>query len=253
MTTLVGGVSELYQGDLDLGRVAVERLAAVDLGADVLVEDLHYGGVAVAQRLEELGPDTLILVGAAARGREPGTVERRRIAEVDLSPDEMQVAVADAVTGYVSIDLVVEVAWGLGVLPPRTVAIEVEPTPTSGPSAELSAPARAGLTRACDLVCVEVRRGPLLQLADQVRARLVDEPPEPAPATDAMGRLLAELALLDGEGRWGATFRHRDGVRSAIAAGQTADDMSGVDWALWWALLEELDRLGAVEAVDGLD
>ncbi len=41
---LVGGVGHLYQGDLDLGRLAAERLAHDDLGADVAVEDLTGGG-----------------------------------------------------------------------------------------------------------------------------------------------------------------------------------------------------------------
>ena len=67
MTVLVGGVSELFQGDLDLGRLAVARLLDEDLGPGVLVEDLHYGAVAVAQRLEEVRPDTLVLVGAVRR------------------------------------------------------------------------------------------------------------------------------------------------------------------------------------------
>ena len=66
MQILVGGVGELYQGDLDLGRRAVERLGTEDLGPGVLVEELHYGAVAVAQRLEDLRPDLLILIGAVA-------------------------------------------------------------------------------------------------------------------------------------------------------------------------------------------
>ncbi|MGH9281391.1 MAG: hypothetical protein ACRD0S_00475, partial [Acidimicrobiales bacterium] len=75
VAVLVGGVGELYQGDLDLGRVAVERLAQEALGDHVAVEDLHYGAVAVAQRLEELRPAHLVLVGGVARDRAPGTVE----------------------------------------------------------------------------------------------------------------------------------------------------------------------------------
>jgi hydrogenase maturation protease len=152
---LVGGVGQLYQGDLDLGRLAVERLAAEDLGPEVLVEDLFYGAVAVAQRLEDLTPDALVLVGAEQRGRRPGTVERRTVEELELTPEEVQLAVGDAVTGYVGIDLVVEVAHGLGVLPPRTVAIEVEPAEVE-PSEELSPAAAAALEEALRLVRAEV-------------------------------------------------------------------------------------------------
>ncbi len=152
---LVAGVAELYQGDLDLGRVAVERLAAEDFGDDVLVEELSYGAVAVAQRLEDLRPDVLVLVGATARGREPGSVQRRELGSSQLTPQELQLAVGDAVTGYVTIDLLVEVATALGALPPRIVTIEVEPL-SQEPAEQMTALAQAGLERALDLVRAEV-------------------------------------------------------------------------------------------------
>ncbi len=152
---LVAGVAELYQGDLDLGRVAVERLAAEEFGDDVLVEELSYGAVAVAQRLEDLRPDVLVLVGATARGREPGSVQRRELGPSQLTPRELQLAVGDAVTGYVTIDLLVEVATALGALPARIVTIEVEPI-SQEPAEQMTALAHAGLERALDLVRAEV-------------------------------------------------------------------------------------------------
>lgn len=153
---LVGGVAELWQGDLDLGRRAVEVLAADELGAGVLVEELSYGAVAVAQRLEELAPRALLLVGAAVRGRAPGTVERRAVTPRAEDVAAAQRAVGDAVVGYVSIDLVVDVASALGVLPADTVAIEVEPRATDA-STELTPEAVDGLERALELVRSEVR------------------------------------------------------------------------------------------------
>lgn len=153
---LVGGVAELWQGDLDLGRRAVDELAAEDFGTGVLVEELSYGAVAVAQRLEDLRPAALVLVGAAARGRPPGTVERRELPHAPLPPAEAQLAVGDAVTGYVSIDLVVQVAEALGALPPEVVAIEVEPGSIE-PSEQLTPLAEAGLAQALELVRAEVR------------------------------------------------------------------------------------------------
>jgi hydrogenase maturation protease len=153
---VVGGVGHLYQGDLDLGRLAVERLSHGDFGDDVTIEEFSYGAVAVAQRLEELRPDVLVLVGAVDRGREPGIVERREIMPVAADPVEIQGAIADAVTGYIHLDLVLEVAHGLGALPARTVAIEVEPARTE-PSEHLSAEAEAGLARAVELVRAELR------------------------------------------------------------------------------------------------
>ena len=152
---LVGGVAELYQGDLDLGRVAIERLTGEDLGPDVQVEELSYGGVAVAQRLEDLRPEALVLVAAQARGRPAGAVERREIGPVELSPEELQLAVGDAVTGYVTLDLLVEVAAALGALPARTVAIEVEPASVQ-PSERLTPVALAALEEALEVVRAEV-------------------------------------------------------------------------------------------------
>ena len=156
MTVLVGGVGQLYQGDLDFGRRTVERLAEEPLGPDVLVEDLHYGAVAVVQRLEDLQPRSLILVGAAERGRVPGTVERRVGHGVDRSPEELQASVGDAVTGYVTIDLVVEVAFALGALPAHTVVVEMEPV-SRGPAADLSERGGALLEDVLGIVRDELR------------------------------------------------------------------------------------------------
>lgn len=247
MTTLVGGVGQLYQGDLDLGRLAAEQLQAEDLGPDVLVEDLYYGAIAVAQRLEDVDPDTLILVGSHERGREPGSVERRRIRHLDLSTSEVQVAVGDAGTGYVDLQLVVEVAWGFDALPARTVVIEVEPAEV-GPSEHLSPTARSALERALVLVRTEARRAPLLDAADRIRQELADGHLEPSPTQEAMVDLLGELELLDREGRWGRAFAERDRLRLRISDGEMSESMTHADWGLWWGLIEELDRLQALEA-----
>lgn len=153
---LVGGVSQLYQGDLDVGRRVVELLAEDGLGDDVAIEDLHYGALAVAQYLQDVEPEVLVLVGAEERGRPPGTVERREVEPPERSPQEAQVAVSDAGTGYVGIDLVIEVAAALDALPARTVAIELEPVRTF-PSEELTDAASAAIGEIVGLVRDEVR------------------------------------------------------------------------------------------------
>lgn len=248
MTVLVGGVYELFQGDLDLGRLAVERLRAEGLPPHVLAEDLHYGAVAVVQRLEELRPDLLVVVTAVRRDRPPGAVERRRVQPSAVDPADFQAAVGDAVTGYVHIDLLVEVASGFEALPVRTVAVEVEPAHV-GPGEGLTPEAAAGLEQALELVRAEVRRAPLLQLAAELRP-LVDGPRlEESDALLALRALLGELEHLDREGRWGRTFALRDRFRLAIAGSTSSEGMDHRDWGLWWALVEELDRVEAREAV----
>jgi hypothetical protein len=248
VTVLVGGIYELFQSDLDLGRHAVERLRAEELGADVLVEDLHYGAVAVVQRLEELRPDVLVLVTAARRDRAPGTVERRLVVARPVDAREFQAAIGDAVTGYVHLDLLLEVATGFDALPPRTVAVEVEPERTDSGEG-LSAAAAAGLELALVLVRAELRRAPLLTLAAQLRTLLDGDRLEDSAGLGALRELLAELVHLDRLGRWGRAFALRDRLRLAIARDAGSQGMDHRDWALWWALIEELDRLETVEAV----
>ena len=253
VTVLVGGVGELYQGDLDFGRRVVERLAGDELGAHVVVEDLHYGGVAVAQRIEELGAATLVLVGATERGRTPGVLERRRYSgdRLDLTPAELQGAVTDAVTGYVTIDLVVEVAYALGVLPPRVVAIDVEPLFRNGPDDALS-PAVAGVVdEAVELVRDEARRAPLFMSADHLRDTVADGHLAPSPALDALESLLDEIRALDDEGRWAATFTHRDRLKRLLGSGEAPEGMTRLDTGLWWNLIEEIDRLQKDESLLG--
>ena len=239
---LVGGVGELYQGDLDLGRRAVERLVNEPLGDHVLVEDLSYGAVAVGQRVEEVRPGMLILVGAARRGRPPGTLERRRARPLAQSPAEARHAVAEAVSGYVSIDLVLEVASALGNLPRRTVVIEAEPASVELGD-RLSPELEAKLEQLLDLVRTDVRRAPLLDAADRVRQRLDGPRLERSPAVQAAARLVRELERVDRDGEWGLAFTLRDVLRGRIAAGELGEAMDSLDWALWWALIEELDRL----------
>lgn len=248
VTVFVGGVSELFQGDLDLGRLAVARLWDDHPSANVLVEDLHYGAVAVAQRLAEVRPDVLVLVGAVGRGRPPGTVVRRRVDVREVSPENLQLAVADAVVGYVHVDLVVDVATGFGALPPRTVVVEVEPADV-GPGEGLSPVAAGALADALELVRAEVRRAPLLQLAAELQPLVHGARLGPSAALDAVRQLVGQLCLLDREGRWGTAFSLRDRLKLAIATGRGSEGMDHRDWGLWWALIEELDRLEAAEAV----
>lgn len=247
MRILVGGVGQLYQGDLDAGRRAVEWLAGEGPAPGVVYEDLHYGAVAVAQRLEELDPHALILVGATSRDRAPGTVERVRVTEALHEAGRIQDAVRNAVTGYVDIDLVVDVGVGFGVLPPRTVVVEIEPE-TIEPAEELSARGEAALEEAVAVVRREILRVPALDTADRIRSSLAEDRLEPSGALAAMEELLDALDLLDREGRWGRTSAARDRLRRRIADGQTSEGMSHLDWGLWWALIEAIDRLEGQEA-----
>lgn len=125
------------------------------MGPDVMVEDLFFGALAVCQRFEDLRPQALILVGAAARGRVPGSVLRREVEPIDLPIEELQHAVGEAATGYVSIDLVLEVATAFHALPPRAIVFEIEPETTS-PSETLSPAGESAVELAIELIKQEV-------------------------------------------------------------------------------------------------
>jgi hydrogenase maturation protease len=159
---VIGGVGHLYQGDLDLGRRAVEQLRNEHLGDDVALEEFSYGAVAVAQRLQELQPELLILIAGKERGRPPGSVERRDVQPAARATEEVQGAIADAVTGYIDVDLVLDVAQGLGVLPRAVVAIEVEPARVD-PSETLSPEAESALDDALELVRTTVSSSGILE------------------------------------------------------------------------------------------
>ena len=249
VSVLVGGVSELFQSDLDLGRLAVEQLLTEDFGPAVRFEEMHYGAVAVAQRLEDLKPRALLLISAVKRNRPAGSVTRVRIDPPPLTPADVQAAIGDAVTGYVHPDLIIDIAHALGFLPARTIAIEVEPE-VIGSGDGLSAAATRGLHTALDMIRTELRRAPLLALADELRPLVHDQQDrlEDSLPLDALKDLLDELVLLDREGRWGHTFALRDRFKLGIGHSNSSAGMDAQDWALWWMLIEELDRLEAHEA-----
>lgn len=268
---LVGGVGELYQTDMDFGRLVANRLMAEEHPRGVVVEDLSYGAIPFVHRLQELTPDCLVLVGMIERGRAPGTVHRRRVTHVDRSVEELQGAVGDAYVGYVDLDLSVEVAWSLDVLPPRTIVIEVEPE-TTGPGEELTATATDAIEPAMAAVRREVVLAPLYDVVArlrpriaELRARLAEDPAvtatddeelrallPPDPAADAadildvLADLLDQLELKDLDGRWGRTFEVKDDLRLTIASGVPSGDMDHADWGMMWGLVEELTRLQAL-------
>lgn len=249
MKVVVGGVSQLYQGDLDLGRRIAARLEETEKRPWVEVEDFHYGAVAVAQRLQDVAPEGLILAGAEPMGKAPGTITRRRI-DAPRAGAEAAGAVGDAVTGFVSIDLLIEVCSALEALPPRVVAFVVEPEGVA-PATELSDTAQAALEEVLEAITREIGLTPLYGLARQLGSQIEDgRRLEPSPALEAARRLVAALARCDRSGELGSTLALREELRVRIAAGETGQGMDHLDWVLWWALIEGLDEVQRATAGD---
>lgn len=246
-TILVGGIGQLFQCDEDVGRLAIERYH--DQAPDgTHVEDLSYGAIGVYHRVRDLDPYTLVLVGSSQRGDEPGTVRRRRVHDVDRTAAELQGAVADAGTGYVDLELAIEVLYAFEALPPRTIAIEIEPAAT-GPGDHLSPEVAAAIEPALDVVAREVSWTPLLELAATLRDRVDDDVLEPSPILDALRATLDGLTTLDRDGRWGRTLAEAARLRLAVSEYGVSGGMEHTDWAMLWALLEEIEQ----RQVDGVD
>jgi hydrogenase maturation protease len=124
---LVGGVGYRNLRDHSVGPYVADVLAP-RATTSVEVEDLSYGPVAFSHNLHDRPPyDRLVLVGAVARGRTPGTLERYRWDGALPSPAEIQDRVAEAVTGVISLDNLLIVTGALGGLPADVRVVEIEP------------------------------------------------------------------------------------------------------------------------------
>lgn len=153
MRALIGGVGYPDLSDHSISWAVVDALERRTLPAGIVVEDVSYNPVALAQRLDDEPADdrfgVLVLVSAIARGRDPGAVTAYRW-DLQLPPDdEIQRAVTDAVTGIIYLDNTLVVVRHMNALPDRVTVIEIEPlveafgSPMSGPVAD-------ALERVCD-------------------------------------------------------------------------------------------------------
>ena len=155
---LVGGVGYTNLRGRSLGPVLIERLQAHSWPADVVVEDVSYGPIDVLFKLqaEPRGFRVGIFVGAVARGRSEGAIERSVWRSTDPSVDELQERISEAVTGVVSMENLLYILDHFGALPPQTVVIEVEPEAEESWGPELSTSMLAALEQVEVLVLDEV-------------------------------------------------------------------------------------------------
>ena len=124
---LVGGIGYRNLRDGSVGLHVIERLGTG--GRDgVEVEDVSYHPVGLSQNLQERPDyDRIVLVGAVARGRPPGTITAYRWDGRLPGGKEVQARVSEAVTGVISLDNTLIVCGALGGLPDDVRVVEVEP------------------------------------------------------------------------------------------------------------------------------
>lgn len=153
---LVAGVGYRNLRDLSVGPLAVERLGPSTEAVDI--EDLSYGPVDVLFLFQRRQPyAAAIFIVGVHRGRQPGTVTRSRWIPPATTTDALQERVAEAVTGVISIDNLLEICAHFKALPPEVVLIEVEPAEDAW-GEELSAEGGRALDSAVALARLEVAR-----------------------------------------------------------------------------------------------
>lgn len=129
---LIGGVGYRNLRDHSFGVALVDALSARSWPADVSVEDISYNPIALVQRLQDDVPalrfDLAIVAGALPRrGRPAGTLAAYRWDQELPPPDQVQDAIAEAVTGIIALDNTLVVGRHFAALPPTVVVVEVEP------------------------------------------------------------------------------------------------------------------------------
>ena len=133
MRAVIGGVGYRNLRDHSLGIVMSDELEALANPPALLVEDLCYGPVAVAQwfldEAREAPITRAVFITAISRedGRPPGTISAYRWDHALPSEDEIQRCVVDAVTGVIFLDNTLIVVEWMNALPGETIVIEVEP------------------------------------------------------------------------------------------------------------------------------
>lgn len=133
MRVLIGGVGYRNLRDHSAGLEVADRLMAQPLRDGVVIEDLSYNPIAVAQRLQDEPVERqfgrAIFVSAIARsaGRAPGTVAAYRWDRVLPAGEEIHRAICDAVTGIIHLDNTLIVLEHLRALPPDVCVLEIEP------------------------------------------------------------------------------------------------------------------------------
>lgn len=132
MRVLIGGIGYRNLRDHSVGVAVADHLSLRDWPEGVVAEDVSYGPIAVLQRLEDEPLEkrferAVIVAGVLREGRSPGSVTCYRWDGILPSADEIQRAVADAVTGVIFLDNTLIVTRYFGGLPEEVAVVEVEP------------------------------------------------------------------------------------------------------------------------------
>lgn len=149
----IGAVGYTNLRDLSVGLAVLEQLKRLECPAGVEIDDLGPGGpIAAVHRFREVPPyDRVILVGAVGRTRQPGQIYCYRWDGSLPDREEIQVRVAEGVTGVISLDNLLIVGGYFGIWPPDMVVVEIEPRDEDWGS-EFSEPVQAAISPTIQVV-----------------------------------------------------------------------------------------------------
>ena len=133
MAVLIAGIGYQNLRDLSIGPMLVPKLKQLDWPADVEIDDLSFGPIAVVQRFQDRPGyyDRIVFLSGVQRGREPGKIYTYLWLGELPDADEIQQRVGEAVTGVISLDNLLIISQYFGVLPDDVRVIEIEPEDTN--------------------------------------------------------------------------------------------------------------------------
>jgi hydrogenase maturation protease len=144
---LIAGIGNIFLQDDGFGVEVVRRLAAESVPEGVRVADFGIRGVHLAYEILDGGYDAVILVDAAPRGEEPGTVY---LIEPDIETTAAQESVSLDAHGM-DPQVVIQTIKTLGGMRGRLYVVGCEPQETEE-GIGLSAPVVRGVEEAIHLV-----------------------------------------------------------------------------------------------------
>jgi len=166
---LIACVGNIFCGDDGFGVEVAKRLAGVELPEDVKLVDYGTGGMHLAYDMAD-GYETTILVDAAPRDQEPGTVS---VIEVDPADHPNPAAALGALQGSMLFDghgMQPDVVFGilgmLGEKAGRIVVVGCEPASVDY-GIELSEPVAAAVDEAARIVLELVTAGAVTAATDK--------------------------------------------------------------------------------------
>jgi len=153
MRVLVAGVGNIFLTDDGFGSEVVRRMAGEQLPAGVEMVDFGIRGVHLAYQLLD-GYDVLVVVDAAPRGHEPGTVSLLEVDPADVADSAR--AVSDGEAPLVDAHglepaAILSMLGSLGGTVARVVVVACEPASVEE-GIGLTEPVQAAVPRAIEMV-----------------------------------------------------------------------------------------------------